>query len=244
VATRPARRVRVAPHTGRADRNVISMRVKGWSGRVAPHTGRADRNFLIARCLPVPLNVAPHTGRADRNIAITIVVITRRPSRPTRGARIETPLLCCLSWFPLVAPHTGRADRNCSDCRAGYWSEQVAPHTGRADRNVDYLQLLRPDQVAPHTGRADRNGQPDEDVSCGPESRPTRGARIETVLDAYNNVNHAVAPHTGRADRNEGASFPTQASLVAPHTGRADRNCLTSCASSYSSCRAPHGARG
>ena len=99
---------RVAPRTGRADRNFFPSSV--CSSRVAPRTGRADRN--LRKPLDVfPGLVAPRTGRADRN------------------AQSVKNVAACES----VAPRTGRADRNRRFSQAPTPSGR-APHGARGSK--------------------------------------------------------------------------------------------------------------
>ena len=212
----------VAPRTGRADRNKTLATATG-AFVVAPRTGRADRNVLIANLADAQEGRAPHGARGSKPFGCH-EVLHMASSRPARGARIETPWLPCLPPAPIVAPRTGRADRNVfttasapafvgraphgarGSKQAGgeHWHphRHVAPRTGRADRNLLIVSAITSRAGrAPHGARGSKHrGALQGEVEV--ESRPARGARIETQSPGCPCPHCRVAPRTGRADRN------------------------------------------
>ena len=80
--------------------------------RVVPHTGDVDRNIVAARARRMRMSVVPHTGDVDRNCSTVQPSGRSYRSSPIRGTWIEMFSGTACACRPSVVPHTGDVDRN------------------------------------------------------------------------------------------------------------------------------------
>ena len=214
----------VAPRTGRADRNSSrAARLRVHPCR-APHGARGSKPRASGRGRR-PGGRAPHGARGSKHREITNRDVIC-PSRPARGARIETRMIQSQNASdPRRAPHGARGSKPRPPITRSA-SDRRAPHGARGSKQSSAAAGSGANVVAPRTGRADRNAFHPHDFGRR-VSRAPHGARGSKplLIRSIRRTKARRAPHGARGSKPEDVARPEHPMVSRPARGARIETC-------------------